>query len=106
MTSIQSNQTNRPPKLGLIIPHTENKATGIRCWVEIREVAKIAEDIGFDSLWVVDHLLFNLQDNDPPKGVGNSGRWFKSSRAHQLLLLFQRSTTAVVPFHLNTSSIS
>ncbi len=69
MTSIQSNRTNRPAKLGLMMPHTEKKTTGMRRWAEIREVAEIAEAIGFDSLWVVDHLLVNLQDNDPPKGV-------------------------------------
>lgn len=68
MTSIQRNRTTRPVKIGLMLPHTE-KSSGIRSWTEIREMAELAEDIGFDSLWVVDHFLYKLENDDPPKGV-------------------------------------
>ena len=68
MTSIQRNRTTRPVKVGLMLPHTE-KSSGIRSWAEIREMAELAEDIGFDSLWVVDHFLYKLENDDPPKGV-------------------------------------
>lgn len=38
-------------------------------WSEISEVAQVAEDIGFDSLWLVDHFLYQLEGNEPPLGV-------------------------------------
>ena len=31
-----------------------------------------AEDIGFDSLWVVDHLLYRLEGEEQPRGVWES----------------------------------
>ena len=32
-------------------------------------MARLAEDMGFDSLWVVDHLLYRLEGEDQPRGV-------------------------------------
>jgi len=68
MASIQQGNTIRPAKIGLMLPHME-KPDGQRSWADIREMAELAEDIGFDSVWVVDHLLFKSDEDKPPKGV-------------------------------------
>ena len=58
----------RPAKVGLLLPHMQ-KTGPIKRWAEIREIAELAEGIGFDSLWVVDHFLYQLEDDAPPRGV-------------------------------------
>ena len=68
MASIQQDQTARPAKVGLLLPHME-KTSGMCSWAEIREMAELAEAIGFDSLWVVDHFLYKLENDEPPQGV-------------------------------------
>ncbi len=68
MASVQPDQTTRPAKVGLMLPHME-KPDGQRSWAQIREMAELAEAIGFDSLWVVDHFLFKPADDKPPKGI-------------------------------------
>jgi probable F420-dependent oxidoreductase len=68
MASTQANQTTRPAKIGLMLPHME-KPDGQRSWADIRDMAELAEDIGFDSVWVVDHFLFKSAEDKPPKGV-------------------------------------
>ncbi|HEX7102050.1 MAG TPA: LLM class flavin-dependent oxidoreductase [Nitrolancea sp.] len=53
----QSNR-RRPLKVGLILPHWEAGMSGqTPGWSDITEMAQLAEDIGFDSLWLVDHFL-------------------------------------------------
>jgi alkanesulfonate monooxygenase SsuD/methylene tetrahydromethanopterin reductase-like flavin-dependent oxidoreductase (luciferase family) len=54
---------DRPRKLGLQLPEAERSVR----WSELRQMAKLAEQIGFDSLWVGDHLLY-LPPGQPPKG--------------------------------------
>ncbi|HVM31349.1 MAG TPA: LLM class flavin-dependent oxidoreductase [Candidatus Limnocylindrales bacterium] len=44
----------RPLKVGLQLPETE-RVVG---WTELRAMAVLAEEVGFDSLWVGDHLLY------------------------------------------------
>ena len=44
----------RPLKVGLHLPEIERVAR----WSEIAEMARLAEDVGFDSIWMPDHLLF------------------------------------------------
>jgi probable F420-dependent oxidoreductase len=48
----------RPFKIGLFVPHFEQpwNGRGPR-WAEIAAMARQAEDVGFDSLWLPDHLL-------------------------------------------------
>lgn len=41
-------------KIGIQLPEVEREVS----WVEFRDVALTAEDCGFDSIWVGDHLLF------------------------------------------------
>lgn len=44
-----------PPMLvGVQVPEVERPVS----YREVREVAKVAEEVGFDSVWVGDHLLF------------------------------------------------
>jgi probable F420-dependent oxidoreductase len=68
MASVQPDQTTRPVKIGLMMPHMQ-KPDGQRSWAEIREMAELAEAIGFDSLWVVDHFLFKNKNDAPTKGI-------------------------------------
>jgi alkanesulfonate monooxygenase SsuD/methylene tetrahydromethanopterin reductase-like flavin-dependent oxidoreductase (luciferase family) len=48
-------------KVGIQLPEVEREVT----WREVRELAITAEEVGFDSIWVGDHLLFR----DPVTGV-------------------------------------
>lgn len=60
----------RPLKVGFILPQIEGRRVGSAPrWTEIRAMAERAEEIGFDSLWVVDHLLYGFGPDDPPRGV-------------------------------------
>jgi alkanesulfonate monooxygenase SsuD/methylene tetrahydromethanopterin reductase-like flavin-dependent oxidoreductase (luciferase family) len=48
----------RPMKLGLMLPHGEGWCDGVTPrWRDLHAMAERAEAVGFDSLWVVDHLL-------------------------------------------------
>ena len=52
-------------KIGLMLPQTEGmRGPGVRRWREVSEMASLAENVGFDSLWVVDHLLYKLEGED------------------------------------------
>jgi alkanesulfonate monooxygenase SsuD/methylene tetrahydromethanopterin reductase-like flavin-dependent oxidoreductase (luciferase family) len=52
-------------KVGVQLPEVEREVR----WSEIRDIARTAEDVGFDSLWLGDHLLYN----DPVAGA--RGPW-------------------------------
>jgi probable F420-dependent oxidoreductase len=54
--------TSRPPlKVGLFLPVGETMLDGrTPRWAELLAVARLAEDVGFDSLWVADHLLMHF----------------------------------------------
>jgi alkanesulfonate monooxygenase SsuD/methylene tetrahydromethanopterin reductase-like flavin-dependent oxidoreductase (luciferase family) len=47
----------RPLKVGLQLPEVEYEPR----WSDIREIARLAEDIGLDSLWVGDHYLYRRE---------------------------------------------
>src|SRR4030065_1654784 len=55
----------RPVKVGGQLPEVEREVR----WPELRDMARAAEQAGFDSLWVGDHLLFR----DP--GLPLRGPW-------------------------------
>ena len=60
----------RPLKVGLMLPQTEGmRGPGVRGWREVSEMATIAEDVGFDSLWLVDHLVYQLDGEELVRGV-------------------------------------
>ncbi len=48
----------RSLRVGVQLPEVERVVT----WPEVRDMAITAEDVGFDSLWVGDHLLYKGQD--------------------------------------------
>ena len=48
----------RPLKIGLQLPHWELGIGGVTPrWADLLALARQAEAIGFDALWVVDHAL-------------------------------------------------
>ncbi len=55
------NARRRPFKIGLFVPTFEQPWTqrGPR-WADIAALARRAEDVGFDSFWLPDHLLFRF----------------------------------------------
>jgi alkanesulfonate monooxygenase SsuD/methylene tetrahydromethanopterin reductase-like flavin-dependent oxidoreductase (luciferase family) len=59
----------RPLKVGVELPIAENKGRdGIPRWTDVSRMARCAEDVGFDSVWIEDHLLFR-HDGRAPQGV-------------------------------------
>ena len=48
----------RPLKIGVQLPEVEYECT----WQEYAEMARVAEDIGLDSLWMGDHLMYRYAD--------------------------------------------
>lgn len=56
----------RPFKIGVFVPHFEQPWSGHNLrWAEIAALARRAEEIGFDSFWLPDHLLFRFDDVHP-----------------------------------------
>jgi len=55
--------SRRPLKIGVQLPEIERDVR----WLEVRTMARTAEDVGLDSIWVGDHLLFRFQDR-PSRG--------------------------------------
>ncbi len=62
---------NRPLKVGLLLPIIEGLWAGDTArWPDILALARRAEELGFDSLWLSDHLLFRLPGReDTPVGM-------------------------------------
>jgi len=54
----------RPLKVGIQLPEIEYEPR----WTELAEMARLAEDIGLDSVWVGDHYLYRDE-------AGASGPW-------------------------------
>jgi alkanesulfonate monooxygenase SsuD/methylene tetrahydromethanopterin reductase-like flavin-dependent oxidoreductase (luciferase family) len=60
------------PSLGLNLPYVEGSMDGATPrWADLRAMATEAEAIGFDALWVSDHVGFG----DPDTGGGWTGAW-------------------------------
>ena len=55
----------RPLKVGIQLPEVEREVR----WPEYLSIAKTAEDVGFDSIWIGDHLLYRT-----PR-LGTRGPW-------------------------------
>jgi alkanesulfonate monooxygenase SsuD/methylene tetrahydromethanopterin reductase-like flavin-dependent oxidoreductase (luciferase family) len=54
---------NRPLKVGVQLPEIERVAP----WSDLALMATTAEEFGYDSIWVGDHLLYRYADQ-PPRG--------------------------------------
>jgi len=59
----ETSARRRPLKVGLQLPEAERVVR----WSELLAMARLAEDIGFDSLWVGDHLMYRRLE-EPPRG--------------------------------------
>jgi alkanesulfonate monooxygenase SsuD/methylene tetrahydromethanopterin reductase-like flavin-dependent oxidoreductase (luciferase family) len=51
-------ESKRPLRVGLQLPEVEREVR----WTEYRQMAQRAEALGFDTLWVGDHLLYRYED--------------------------------------------
>ncbi|MCC6791405.1 MAG: LLM class flavin-dependent oxidoreductase [Thermomicrobiales bacterium] len=62
--------SRRPFKIGVFVPHFELPWNGVAPrWAEIAAMAKRAEEVGFDSFWMPDHMVFRFE------GVNQQGGW-------------------------------
>lgn len=53
----------RPCKIGFFLPIVEGQMDGATPrWSDIAAMAQRAEDVGFDSVWIPDHLMFRFND--------------------------------------------
>ncbi len=56
----------RPLRVGLFLPLWQDSASGnVPSWIEILARAQLAEAVGFDSVWLPDHLLIRFPDTEP-----------------------------------------
>lgn len=82
----------RPLGVGLQLPEVERPVR----WREQLAIAQLAESVGFDSLWVGDHLLYDFPD-------GRTGPWEAWSQLAALAAATQRvllgPLVAVPAFH-------
>ena len=62
-----TDNVNRPAKIGIMLPIME-KNTGCRSWGELKDMAQLVEGMGFDSVWLPDHFLYKLENDEPAKG--------------------------------------
>ncbi|MFL5760691.1 MAG: LLM class flavin-dependent oxidoreductase [Thermomicrobiales bacterium] len=61
---------SRPLKVGLLLPETEGQFEGATAhWPDLLAMTRAAEDVGFDSLWVTDHLIQRDEEH------GTRGMW-------------------------------
>ena len=57
--------SKRPLDVGLLLPDHERQFDGGTArWSDLREMARIGEDIGVDSIWVTDHLLHRKEGTE------------------------------------------
>ena len=59
----------RPLRVGVQLPEVEREVQ----WPELSAIARAAEDVGFDSVWVGDHLLY--RDDGRPECGPFVDRW-------------------------------
>jgi probable F420-dependent oxidoreductase len=64
-----SESRKRPLKVGLMLPQAEGRhGGGTAGWSEKLAMARRAEEVGFDSVWTIDHFIL-AYPNNPPQGV-------------------------------------
>ena len=56
-------------KIGLVLPMLEAPADGGKPdWESIRRMAQLAEELGFDTVWIPDELLWRVDEWPGPRG--------------------------------------
>lgn len=66
---------SRPLKVGLLLPDTENQMEGeTPRWSDIAAFARLAEDVGFDSVWITDHLIHRSDPTESSLETGGDRR--------------------------------
>ena len=59
----------RRMKIGLVLPMLEAPADGGKPdWESIRRMAQLAEELGFDTVWIPDELLWRVDEWPGPRG--------------------------------------
>jgi len=56
-----STTSSRPLKVGVQLPEIEREVR----WPELLDMIRAIEDLGFDSIWVGEHLLYRFPDRGP-----------------------------------------
>ena len=52
----------RPLKVGVLLPDTEHQMNGESArWSDLAAMVRTGEAVGFDSIWVTDHLLHRAE---------------------------------------------
>jgi alkanesulfonate monooxygenase SsuD/methylene tetrahydromethanopterin reductase-like flavin-dependent oxidoreductase (luciferase family) len=60
----------KPTKVGVALMLGEDEKTGTPSpWTDIRGLAVQAEELGFDSVWVYDHLLYRWPNDERTHGI-------------------------------------
>ena len=80
-------------KVGIQLPEVEREVR----WPELRQMIRLIEDVGFDSIWVGDHLLYRSG------GAEASGPWEAWSQLAAIAAITDRvelgPLVAATPFH-------
>jgi alkanesulfonate monooxygenase SsuD/methylene tetrahydromethanopterin reductase-like flavin-dependent oxidoreductase (luciferase family) len=56
-------------KVGLMVPFSEGEE-GARSWAELRALVQAADEVGLDSIYAADHLLFRETEDGEARTVG------------------------------------
>lgn len=79
---------HRPLGIGLLLQPSEYAAAGTAPrWPELRAMARRAEEIGYDAVWIPDHLIIDI----PRPGSVPEGAW----EAWSLLAALAASTERI-----------
>ena len=57
----QAASAARPLRVGIQLPEVERQVR----WLELLDMTRAIEDLGFDSVWVGEHLLYRWADHEP-----------------------------------------
>ena len=85
--------TPRPCKIGFLLMPTEDPATGTAPrWTEMLALVRRAETLGYDSVWIPDHLIIDI----PRPGSRPEGAWEGWSLVAALAAATERITIGLL----------